>query len=166
MRLAVTVLSLGVALIGCSESTTEPDEVVFQVIEETEFASTLGINLAAMTRLQSGVYIQDLAEGDPYGLEVVIGRVVVLEIQGWLADGVQWMNKVETLFLGATPSIVGLEDAVLQMLPGGERLAVIPPDRAYGDLPQLGPSGNVVVPAGSIVVLRIRVQSVTEVDAG
>ncbi len=165
MRLAATVLSLGAALFGCSESITESDEVevVMQVIEETQFASTLRIDLTAMTKLQSGVYIQTLSEGDPYALEAAIGRVLVFGIEAWLADGTQWMSAEETLFLGATSTIRGLEDALLGMLPGEERLAVIPPHRAYGSLPHLDPQGNVIVPAGSIVIFKLYLYQVTEV---
>ncbi len=165
MRLAATVLSLGVALFGCSESITEPDEVevVMQVIEETQFASNLRIDLTAMTKLQSGVYIQTLSGGDPYALEAAIGRVVVIGIEGWLADGTRWTSRDEQLFLGATSTIRGLEDALLGMLPGEERLAVIPPHRAYGRLPHLNQQGAVIVPAGSIVIFKIHLHQVTEV---
>ena len=165
MRLSATVLSLGAVLSGCSESITEPDEVevVMQVIEETEFASTLRIDLTAMTKLQSGVYIQTLAGGDPYALEAAIGRVLEVGIEGWLADGTQWMSGHETLFLGATSTIRGLEDALLGMLPGEQRLAVVPPHRAYGTLPHLDQQGAVIVPAGSIVILKIHLHQVREV---
>ena len=159
------MLSLGAVLSGCSESITEPDEVevVMQVIEETQFASNLSIDLTAMTKLPSGVYIQTLSEGDPYALEAAIGRVVVIGIEGWLADGTKWMSGQETLFLGATSTIRGLEDALLGMLPGEQRLAVVPPHRAYGTLPHLDQQGAVIVPAGSIVILKIHLHQVTEV---
>lgn len=159
MKRTVVLLALGVVLGACAESATEP-EVEFQVIEETDFAASLGIDLSAMTRLQSGVYVQDLVLGT--GPEAIFGTTVTYNLTGWLSDGTQWTQATESLALGLTPTIAGIEDAVFLMPEGGVRRALIPPGRAYGALPRLDASGNVVVPAGSILVFEIELVSVVE----
>ena len=157
MKRSVVMLALGVVLGGCAESATEPG-VELQVIEETDFAASLGIDLSAMTRL--GVYVQDLVVGT--GPVAIFGTTVSFNLTGWLSDGTQWTRATENLELGLTPTIAGIEDAVFLMPQGGVRLAVIPPGRAYGSLPRLDASGNVVVPAGSILVFEIELVSVVE----
>lgn len=159
MKRSVVMLALGVVLGGCAESATEP-EVELQVIEEMDFAASLGIDLSAMTRLESGVYVQDLVVGT--GPVAIFGTTVSFNLTGWLSDGTQWTRATENLELGLTPTIAGIEDAVFLMPQGGVRLAVIPPGRAYGSLPRLDASGNVVVPAGSILVFEIELVSVVE----
>ena len=159
MKRSVVMLAFGVVLGGCAESATEPG-VELQVIEETDFAASLGIDLSAMTRLESGVYVQDLVVGT--GQVAIFGTTVSFNLTGWLSDGTQWTRATENLELGLTPTIAGIEDAVFLMPQGGVRLAVIPPGRAYGSLPRLDASGNVVVPAGSILVFEIELVSVVE----
>ena len=127
MKRSVVMLALGVVLGGCAESATEPG-VELQVIEETDFAASLGIDLSAMTRLESGVYVQDLVVGT--GPVAIFGTTVSFNLTGWLSDGTQWTRATENLELGLTPTIAGIEDAVFLMPQGGVRLAVIPPGRA------------------------------------
>jgi peptidylprolyl isomerase len=159
MKRSVVMLAFGVVIGACGESATEP-EVELQVIEETAFAASLGIDLSAMTRLESGVYVQDLVVGT--GPAAIFGTTVSFNLTGWLSDGTQWTRATENLELGLTPTIAGIEDAVFLMPQGGVRLALIPPGRAYGSLPRLDASGNVVVPAGSILVFEIELVSVVE----
>ena len=104
----LTSLTLG----ACAEGSTQP-EVEFEVIEETVFAASLGVDLSAMTRLESGVYVQDLVVGT--GPSAVLGNVVDLNLTGWLANGTQWTQTTERLSLGNSPTISGLEDAVFLM---------------------------------------------------
>ena len=159
MKRSVVMFVFGGVIGACGKSATEP-EVELQVIEETAFAASLGIDLSAMTRLESGVYVQDLVVGT--GPAAVFGTTVSFNLTGWLSDGTQWTRATENLELGLTPTIAGIEGAVFLMPQGGVRLALIPPGRAYGSLPRLDASGNVVVPAGSILVFEIELVSVVE----
>ena len=55
-------MSLGLILTGllaCSETPTE----VVDVVAETEFAASLGIDLTTMQRRSTGVYFKDIVEG-------------------------------------------------------------------------------------------------------
>ena len=157
MQRACAALVAAVVLGGCAEGTTQPD-VVFQVIEELDFAPSLGVDLAAMTRTESGSYLQDVVEGT--GPQVVYGSVLTINLTGWLPNGTEWINSTESLLLGNTSVILGLEDAVFLMREGGERLAVIPPERAFGGLPHYDSFGGILVPAGSVIVLRVEAVSV------
>lgn len=157
MQRSCVALVAAVVLAGCSEGSTQP-EVEFQVIEELDFAPSLGVDLSAMTRTESGVYLQDVVEGT--GPQVVFGSVVTINLTGWLANGSQWINSTESLLLGNTSVILGLEDTVFLMREGGERLAVIPPERAFGGLPHYDSFGGILVPAGSVIVLRVEAVSV------
>ena len=74
-----------------------------------------------MTRLESGVYVQDLVVGT--GPAAIFGTTVSFNLTGWLSDGTQWTRATENLELGLTPTIAGIEDAVFLMPQGGVRLA-------------------------------------------
>ena len=156
---AVALLLTSLVLGGCAEGSTQP-EVELQIIEETVFAASLGVDLSAMTRLESGVYVQDLVVGT--GPPALLGNVVDLNLTGWLANGTQWTQTTERLTLGNSPIIAGLEDAVFLMPEGGVRLAVIPPGRGYGAVDFYDGVGNLLVPAGSILVLEIELALLVE----
>ena len=95
------------------------------------------------------------------GPQVVFGSVLTINLTGWLANGTQWINSTESLLLGNTSVILGLEDTVFLMREGGERLAVIPPERAFGGLPHYDSFGGIIVPAGTVIVLRVEAVSRT-----
>ena len=159
MNRGVALLLTSLTLGACAEGSTQP-EVEFEVIEETVFAASLGVDLSAMTRLESGVYVQDLVVGT--GPPAVLGNVVDLNLTGWLANGTQWTQTTERLSLGNSPTISGLEDAVFLMPEGGVRRAVIPPARGYGAVDFYDGAGNLLVPAGSILVFEIELVLVAE----
>lgn len=160
VRRVLIPLVAAVASYGCGDEPTGP-EVELQVIEETTFAPSLNVDLPSMMRLASGVYVEDLVEGT--GNAAVFGSNIRIGLQGWLSDGTQWLDNEETLFFGNTPAISGLEDAVLNMRVGGVRQAVIPPGRAYGAVALFDAFGNLLVPAGAIVVLEIELLAAEEV---
>ena len=59
-RRTFVLLSLAGLLAGCSDSATAPTEIS---LENQKWGSSLDINLSAMTKLASGVYIKDLVVG-------------------------------------------------------------------------------------------------------
>lgn len=125
--LAATV----VLFTGC-DSPSEPDDR-WAVPEEITFAASLGIDLAAMNRTESGLYWQDLEPGDPQSAAVVIDDEVRFHYTIWLPDG----RSVETT-IGATPVqsevillIPGVAEGIIGMRPGGVRRLVIRPELAW-----------------------------------
>ena len=141
-----TIATLAVAaLFGCIDDPT-------QVIEETEFAASLGVDLTQMEKLETGVYIQDLEVGP--GIVLVLGSEATLTYTGWLADGVQFDNGTLTDVISESSAIPGFIDGILGMRVGGTRLIVIPPERAYGD------EGFGAIPPGAILVFQVTLDEI------
>jgi len=101
-----------------------------------EFAEELGIDLAAMRKTPSGLYIEDLVEGR--GLAARSGHVVVVHYTGWLPNGEQFDSTRDTgeprsFQLGARRDVIaGWEEGVTGMQIGGKRRLVVPPHLGYG----------------------------------
>ena len=161
MRVRVAALLAGAVLMaGCGDGPTGP---VFQVIEETEFAASLGIDLASMTRLATGVYAKDIVVGT--GDEAAVGTTPTLTFTGWLADGSEFDSGTFSFLMGNNRVVAGLEDGMIgigAIRVGGRRLIIIPPNRGYAGQDQVNENGQVVIPAGSILVFDITVDSVAQ----
>ena len=148
---AVTLVALAVlGFAACG------DDNPFQVIEETEFAASLGIDLETMEELPSGVYIQEITMGT--GAEALAGDLVNVNYQAWLADGTLFndFDDIEfQLITGPGGVIPGFRDGIVGMLEGGVRLMVIPPEQAYG----AAGSGS-TIPPGAILVFEVTLNAV------
>lgn len=141
-------VTLALAVLGLAACGDDP----FQVIEETEFAASLGVDLAAMERLPSGVYIQEEALGT--GAEAMAGDIVTVDYMGWLADGTLF-NDFDDVDFSLDGVIPGFRDGIIGMLVGGTRLIVIPPEQGYG----AAGSGS-AIPPGAILVFRVTLNAV------
>jgi len=137
VALAVLVLPA----VACSEDPFAP-----QVIEDLTFFSGLGINLSAMTKLPSGVYIQDDTVGG--GALLAEGDSVHVDLRGWLADGTLFGDG-EGRFLYPAGLIEGFSIGITGMMEGGQRLMIIPPELAYGN------AGAGPIPPGAVVIFEV-----------
>lgn len=99
-------------------------------IEHTQFSPKLEVNLAAMMRRNSGLYVQDLKVGT--GNVAAQGRTAVLRYAGYLPDGTQFDSGEITISIGAGKVIRAWDEGVLGMRVGGRRRLVSPPHLAYG----------------------------------
>jgi len=139
---------LGALLAACDSSPTAPPR-----IEDATFAQELGVNLTAMTRTASGLYLQNLVEGS--GPEVGAGSWVSLRYTGWLVDGTEFDSNLDAgdpllrFNLGGGGVIPGFGEGVRGMRVGGRRLLVVPPSLGYG-ADGIGP-----VPGNAILVFSI-----------
>lgn len=125
----------------------------FQVITETEFAASLGVDLVMMEQLPGGTYIMDRVLGT--GPELVFGSTMTVTYTGWLADGTEFDSGSFTQdYLEQGGVIAGFREGILGMNEGGTRLLVIPPDQAYGDR-QVG-----IIPPGAILVFEVTLDAV------
>ncbi len=126
-RLIVIPLALALAACG-SDKTTEP-------LTNDDFASELNVNLDAMTKTTSGLYIQDLTVGT--GDEATSGATVTVHDEGWLSNGTKFDSSRDRgepwdFLLGAGRVIPGWDEGVAGMRVGGFRKLVIPPQLGYG----------------------------------
>lgn len=152
-RFSLTLgLALPAALAACSTDTTAPAVP----IEETTFAPSLNVNLAAMTRTQAGVYRRDLTVGT--GAVVVRTQTLGVRYTGWLANGTQFDSNAAggplfTFRLGAGQVIAGWDDGLDGIRVGGRRQLVIPPALGYGA------AGGGAIPRNAVLVFEVQVLS-------
>jgi FKBP-type peptidyl-prolyl cis-trans isomerase len=152
--------ALVAALAACGGDS--PTEVVFQVIEDTEFAASLGIDLADFTELPEGVWIRDvtLGTGDPFAA----GGEATINYTGWLSNGTQF--DAGDGFTFPDPfgrPIPGLEIGLDGTLVDGVRVMIIPADLAYGARGAVNPNtGAVVIPGGAIVIFEVELVALTD----
>jgi FKBP-type peptidyl-prolyl cis-trans isomerase len=148
--LGVGLLSVTV-LAGCSTLLGSAPKQ--QVIENTTFDPSLGIDLGQMQKTPAGVYYQDVVVGS--GQKIQANDTISIGYQGWLSDGTQFAQSDSIAFpLGMGAVIPGLEDGVSgegadPMRVGGERKLVIPPGMGYGV------AGYGSVPGGRILIFDI-----------
>ena len=134
-------------------STTPQPVAIAGDVERTTFAAALGVDLGAMTKRASGLYVQDLAMGT--GAVAIRGKSVVVRYAGWLANGKQFDSGEVTVTLGQNKVIRAWEDGLLGMRVGGRRRLVTPPNLAYGSR---GAGDD--IPPNSVLVFEMEVMSV------
>jgi FKBP-type peptidyl-prolyl cis-trans isomerase len=121
------------------------------------FAPSLGVNLATMTKTQSGLAYQDKVVGT--GATATAGKTVSVQYTGWLPDGTKFdssrdRNEPFDFPLGAGHVIPGWDEGVAGMKVGGRRLLVIPPALGYG------PSGTGPIPPNATLVFDVELLNV------
>jgi FKBP-type peptidyl-prolyl cis-trans isomerase len=117
----------------------------------TTYAPELNVDLSRMTRLESGLHLEDLEEGR--GEPVQAGQMVLVHYTGWLADGSRFDSSREPgrrpfdLVVGRGEVIEGWEQGLVGMREGGRRMLVIPPSLGYGTRG----AGGVIPPNATLV---------------
>ena len=115
------------------------------------FASNLNINIAEMTKTSLGDYYKDLKPGT--GPALGGPQVVILSYEAFLKTGVEVDQQVnEQLDLSAV--VRGLQDGMLGMQAGGERIVVVPSANAWGAFPQPG------IPPNSTLVFDVLLKTI------
>jgi len=136
---------------ACSVASTGSDG---GTVEGTDFASSLGVNLAASTRTADGLYYRDISVGT--GSVVVTGDSVNVYYSGYLSNGTLFQSNQTTglgFKLGTAEVIQGLDEGIPGMHVGGKRQLVIPSSLAYGTY------GNDVIPGNAAIVFNIEIIS-------
>ena len=122
----------------------------FEVIETVTFDPGLGIDLTQMTRLPSGVYIQDLVVGT--GDVIAVGHHVSLQLTAWIRNGTEWSSGLLTFDYGVTDlGVDGFGIGIEGMAVGGTRLIIVPPELGYGESPP--PDSG--IPRGAILIYEV-----------
>ena len=134
------LLALGLAIAACGDSATGP-----QNPEDVTFAASLGIDLAAMTKLPSGVYIQTRTSG--VGTPMTATDRFTADYQGWTPDGnrFDWGTLPNFRLDGLISGFAGM----VGMTVGETRLLVIPSQLGYGS------AGQGVIPPNAVLVFEV-----------
>ena len=113
---------------GAASTPANPDPA------QNTYAPALGVDLAKFTRLESGVFYQDVAVGT--GAEAKYNTRVRVHYTGWLPNGKQFDSsrggEPYELVIGAREVIRGWEEGLPGMKVGGRRKIVIPAVLGYG----------------------------------
>ena len=123
-------------------------------IGSTTFAPALAVDLHAMTRTPSGLYLRDLAAGT--GPAVQAGQLVEVHYAGSLPNGTQFdangpADRPFAFHPGRGEVIRGWDEGVVGMRVGGRRQLVIPPALGYGA------QGTGPIPPNAILVFTVEV---------
>ena len=143
------------ACLSGSDSITYPNVP----IEQTTFASSLNVDLAASKKTASGLYYRDLVVGT--GATATSTSKVSLYYAGYRADGSRFDSRSSpsdpySPTLGANPpqAIPGFEEGIVGMKVGGRRQIIIPPSLAYGEVGVVY-QGQVVILPNAVLVFTV-----------
>jgi FKBP-type peptidyl-prolyl cis-trans isomerase FkpA len=145
------LLSAAVVLLVAGACNSDPVSVPEADPATTQFASTLNINIAAMTRTSSGLYFRDSQRGADTARVAAAGDSVTVRYTGWLSNGTQFDSNRDAgdpvfgFTLGTRRVIAGWDEGLVGMRKGGRRILVIPPSLAYGPDPYRGLPGNSIL---------------------
>lgn len=140
---------------GCVDTTGPP----FPLIEATEFAPSLGIDLAQMTRVAGGIYLADVEDGT--GAELQSDHRVEVSYSLYLADGTLVERRDSLRFrIGCRQVVPGLDAGIRGMKVNGLRWIIVPGRFGYGSSPPPG----VEVPFGAVLVYNVEAASSVPVD--
>jgi FKBP-type peptidyl-prolyl cis-trans isomerase FkpA len=126
------------------------------------FAPSLSINISQMTRLPSGVYIQDLVVGTGDSITARTDSLW-LTYTGFLKTGTSFDDGVNTLFQPAFV-IPGFIDGLLGLRVGGRRRIVIPSALGYGGRSVKDADGKIIVPRQSTLIFNVELLKVHNVE--
>jgi FKBP-type peptidyl-prolyl cis-trans isomerase FkpA len=144
---------------SCGDSTVAPADPGGSDPATTTYAASLGVNIAAMTKLSNALYIQDLVAGT--GAAAAKGHGITVTYTGWLVNGTQFDSNVGktplTFTLGVGQVIQGWDQGVVGMKLGGTRRLVIGSALAYGT--QGRPPA---IPSNSTLVFTVTLDSLQD----
>ena len=133
LRSLLVPVLLAVSLLGCGDDdgvnpeTGDPTKVTY--------AESLNVDLNAMTRLPSGLYIQDTFPANDGALAEVGSRVQV-RYTGYRPDGLSFdatgNGPALGFTLGTGQVIEGWDEGIVGMRVGGRRRLIIPAEMGYG----------------------------------
>lgn len=141
---SAAVVESGVVVVG--ESNNDRDAQASALLKASDEKGNL-----------NRMVIDDIKVGE--GAEVKEGDVVSVHYAGRLQDGTEFDNSKKRgqpieFEVGAGRVIQGWEEGLLGMKVGGERILVIPPEKAYGDQ-GIGP-----IPGGATLIFSLELVSI------
>jgi FKBP-type peptidyl-prolyl cis-trans isomerase FkpA len=153
-----SVLGVAMLLLGCGDARPQPDDPPMTPQQNNDmtqvsetYAAELDVDLDRMTRAESGLYTEDIVEGD--GPVAERGSTILVHYTGWLSDGRQFdssrpRGEPLEVVIGVGGIIDGWDEGIPGMRVGGMRRLVIPPSLGYG---AFGDGSGVIPPAATLV---------------
>jgi FKBP-type peptidyl-prolyl cis-trans isomerase len=140
------------AILCCATAAACGDSSPTNVIDETTFDASLGVNLAQSTKLPSGLYYRDITPGT--GTTLAAGQTVGMRYVGSFANGEVFDSNpapkpVLVFQLGAGRVIKGWDQGLVGMKVGGRRQLIVPPQLGYG------PNDYGPIPGNSVLVFTV-----------
>jgi len=156
MRLSRALSVLAPLALAACLSGTEPESYPNIPIENTTFAQSLNVDLAASTKTSTGLYYRDLSVGT--GKTVASGDSVYVRYSGAFPTGQVFDQRTPAqptfdFKLGTGFVIPGWDEGIVGMKVGGSRQLIIPPALAYG------PTGYLSIPPNAVLVFNINMSS-------
>ena len=145
-----------VAAVSCNDTITGLEPPSNPEIET--FAPALGVDIATMTKLVSGVYYKDLVLGTG-AADTTNTDSVVVNYTGSLKTGVQFDLGTNTRFVPAG-LISGFRLGMIGMKVGGKRKLVIPSAQGYGKNAVKETNGTIKIPRQSTLVFDVELLKV------
>ncbi|WP_228565147.1 FKBP-type peptidyl-prolyl cis-trans isomerase [Myxococcus sp. AB036A] len=133
LRSLLVPMLLAVSLLGCGDDeSVNPDS---GDPTKVTYAESLNVNLAEMTRLESGLYIQDTFVVED-GAQAEAGKRVQVRYTGYLPDGRSFdatgNGPAIGFTLGVGQVIAGWDEGIAGMRVGSRRRLIIPSSLGYG----------------------------------
>jgi FKBP-type peptidyl-prolyl cis-trans isomerase FkpA len=145
----VRLLAATAFLTACGSESTGPGAPSNPALDT--YNSTLGVNIASMTKRGDNLYVQDLVVGT--GAEAIAGRTLRVTYSGWLVNGTRFDSNVGgaafSFTLGIGRVITGWDQGVVGMRVGGKRKLVIGSQLGYGS------QGSGAIPPNATLVFDV-----------
>jgi len=126
MRRLLSLLALA-ASVSCVSA-----EPFIPTIETTNFASSLGVDLAASTKTPSGMYYRNIIVGGGAQVPDTGHTSVSVTYAGYFRNGAMFDSGNDLFTTNNGDRIAGYNEGILGMKVGGSRQLIIPPALAYG----------------------------------
>jgi peptidylprolyl isomerase len=157
-RLLVIVTILGLlSLTGCGSQSMKGEDMFIEITEGLSVSANNDASGSPQVSIEgkintSTLIVKDLLEGA--GDRVTLQDTLVVNYAGYggntslVFDSSFSRSEPATFPLGAV--IVGWQEGLIGMAPGGRRVLVIPPDKAYSNFP---PPGSGILPGESLIFI-------------
>lgn len=146
----LALLAAAALLASCGPGPFQPD------LEKTNYAASLGVDIANSTRTESGLYYRDIVIGGGALVPDDTGTSVTVRYTGWLRNGVQFdTGTLGPVVIGLNNLVVGFDEGIRGMRVGGRRQLIIPPALGYGSQG----SGS-SIPPNAILVFVVELLSI------
>jgi FKBP-type peptidyl-prolyl cis-trans isomerase len=141
-------------LAGCDLSTDPDIPAPIDPAQDT-YATSLGVDIASMTKTTSGLYYKDKVVGT--GTAAVANDSIKANFTLWLTNGTKVDSSKDPgnvpieFRVGDPEVIVGFSEGFLGMRPGGVRQLVIPTNLAWGPNGSRVPGKPIVQPNANVI---------------